>query len=81
MAEDLFQFLDDHKEQNEDDIKKLYRRRLRGRVKALLRDLEQQAWWPPETLPSFRRTSVENPLTPYSIGSLADFLNEIGHRQ
>jgi TolA-binding protein len=81
VAEDLFQFLDDHREQNEDDIKELYRRRLRGRVKALLRDLEQQAWWPPETLPSHRRNSVENPLTPYSIGSLADFLNEIGHRQ
>jgi hypothetical protein len=81
VAEDLFQFLDDYKEQNEDEIKELYRRRLRGRVKALLRDLEQQAWWPPETLPSFRRNAVENPLTPYSIGSLADFLNEIGHRQ
>jgi len=92
VADELFQFLENHGiddssdpdepevQRKEKEAMKLYRRRLRGKVRVLLQDLEQHGWYPPESLPGYKQRPIENPLSLYSVERIADVLVEIGHR-
>jgi len=83
LADEIRQFLEDceSKGLNEDQIMKLYRRRLGDKASALLEELEENGLYPPKKLKSFEISANAYPRSPMAINRLANTLGTIGHRK
>jgi len=92
VAQRLFHFLDEQgysrlEDPNDPEIERrddrallAYNRgSLRPEVRNLLRRLEERGFYRPETLKSYERQAVANPLSLDAIERIANLLNEIGH--
>jgi cell division protein FtsN len=92
LADELYQFLEDHDvdevsdpldpevRRRDEAIMRQYRRRFGGRVVALLEELKARGWWKPEALDEKKRRRIEDPGFPTDIQDVAQYLSAIGHR-
>jgi hypothetical protein len=86
MAEDLRQFLEDHRGKDRDEIMRLYRRNLGDRnladeASVLLEDLEEHELYPPKNLKGYQIAANRYPRSPTAINDLATILGRIGRKK
>ncbi len=85
LAEDLRQFLEDHKGENRDEIARVYRRDLGDRnladeASVLLEQLEERGLYPPKNHKGYQIGANRYPRSPTAINDLAMVLGRIGRQ-